>query len=209
MVRLRTLTPLIEVRILVGHPLNLPPQPPMPFAPGTHARLIACSDDKWPRGRCVRIEAEKLASKNVLRENDVDFRKPASARTPTRPPMQCILDGWPGGGAGRCRASSRKLLDARRGFEPRLTDSESVVLPLDDRAAPGARIGRRRSAVNAKRPRGGPSGALVALPRRLRLHCTQVSRGILRAMQDRMGVLQWRKRPPLRRRRPQSAPVRP
>ena len=31
-------------------------------------------------------------------------------------------------------------LDARRGFEPRLTESESVVLPLDDRAARGVRI---------------------------------------------------------------------
>ena len=30
-------------------------------------------------------------------------------------------------------------LDAPRGFEPRLTESESVVLPLDDRAMPAPR----------------------------------------------------------------------
>lgn len=30
------------------------------------------------------------------------------------------------------------ILDAPRGFEPRLTESESVVLPLDDRAMAGA-----------------------------------------------------------------------
>ena len=30
------------------------------------------------------------------------------------------------------------VLDAPRGFEPRLTESESVVLPLDDRAGAGA-----------------------------------------------------------------------
>ena len=33
----------------------------------------------------------------------------------------------------------RERLDARRGFEPRLTESESGVLPLDDRAARAAR----------------------------------------------------------------------
>jgi inward rectifier potassium channel len=39
---------------------------------------------------------------------------------------------------------SRKAseVDARRGFEPRLTESESVVLPLDDRATLGRRAGR-------------------------------------------------------------------
>ena len=37
----------------------------------------------------------------------------------------------------RCRSTEPKL-DAPRGFEPRLTESESVVLPLDDGAsAPG------------------------------------------------------------------------
>ena len=36
---------------------------------------------------------------------------------------------------GKAAADMRGRLDARRGFEPRLTESESVVLPLDDRAA--------------------------------------------------------------------------
>ena len=44
-------------------------------------------------------------------------------------------------------------LDARRGFEPRLTESESVVLPLDDRALLPARgIRSVPVAVNADAP---------------------------------------------------------
>src|SRR5688572_11984646 len=44
------------------------------------------------------------------------------------------------GASGRSRIDANCLeLDAPRGFEPRLTESESVVLPLDDGATAGAR----------------------------------------------------------------------
>ncbi len=39
------------------------------------------------------------------------------------------------------------LMDAPRGFEPRLTESESVVLPLDDRAAKARPLGSGRARV--------------------------------------------------------------
>ena len=38
---------------------------------------------------------------------------------------------------GGSRLADNKWLDAPRGFEPRLTESESVVLPLDDGATGG------------------------------------------------------------------------
>ena len=41
-------------------------------------------------------------------------------------------------------------LDPRRGFEPRFTDSKSVVLPLDDRGVEVENIGDRRS--GARKP---------------------------------------------------------
>lgn len=42
-----------------------------------------------------------------------------------------------------------EALDARRGFEPRLTESESVVLPLDDRAPEAGR--NRRGMAGCQR----------------------------------------------------------
>ena len=58
----------------------------------------------------------------------------------------------------------RIQLDAPRGFEPRLTESESVVLPLDDGAAwEGGEIERGLSAVNG----GGQVPA--PLPRTIKL----------------------------------------
>src|SRR6188768_3519678 len=42
-----------------------------------------------------------------------------------------------------------KSLDARRGFEPRSTESESVVLPLNDRATEGAQLAPLRPGVKA------------------------------------------------------------
>ncbi len=41
-------------------------------------------------------------------------------------------------------------MDAPRGFEPRLTESESVVLPLDDRAARGERLSRVQGQVKGR-----------------------------------------------------------
>lgn len=41
--------------------------------------------------------------------------------------------------SGQVLLSKDKWLDAPRGFEPRLTESESVVLPLDDGAMAGPR----------------------------------------------------------------------
>src|SRR6478609_10774825 len=64
---------------------------------------------------------------------------------------------------GRCR-SAEVLVDAPRGFEPRLTESESVVLPLDDGAAKRGQLVWPLPGV--KRPAdGGPAtgGALSLL----------------------------------------------
>jgi hypothetical protein len=45
------------------------------------------------------------------------------------------------------------ILDARRGFEPRLSDSESDVLPLDERAIKGLQFAMsHRQGLNPERP---------------------------------------------------------
>jgi hypothetical protein len=61
-------------------------------------------------------------------------------------------------------AQRDREMDARRGFEPRLTESESVVLPLDDRATEGREIGAGSHTVNAVtlRPRSLEIGARTA-----------------------------------------------
>ena len=53
---------------------------------------------------------------------------------------------------------SGSLLDAPRGFEPRLTESEFVVLPLDDGAAPIAAGAARdtNAAAAVSTPRSTP-----------------------------------------------------
>ena len=52
-------------------------------------------------------------------------------------PASTEKDGGGGSmvGAVMARQCSQPRMDAPRGFEPRLTESESVVLPLDDGAA--------------------------------------------------------------------------
>ena len=71
----------------------------------------------------------------------------AVAVEPPDRPRRCHREGPAGeaaepmrlrGPARRSRGRKKKL-DARRGFEPRLTESESVVLPLDDRAVRAAK----------------------------------------------------------------------
>ena len=60
-------------------------------------------------------------------------------------------------------------LDAPRGFEPRLTESESVVLPLDDGAPMGGReIESGLQTVNAD----GPFRLALALHSAIRLNAT-------------------------------------
>ena len=46
--------------------------------------------------------------------------------------------------AAPAHVAAMKRLDAPRGFEPRLTESESVVLPLDDGAMPAGGRDRKR-----------------------------------------------------------------
>ena len=54
------------------------------------------------------------------------------------------------------RAEGVKALDAPRGFEPRLAESESAVLPLDDGAIASARICRCPCFVNVSDDRVSP-----------------------------------------------------
>ena len=67
------------------------------------------------------------------------------------------------------QSTSSVRLDAPRGFEPRLTESESVVLPLDDGAPMGGReIESGLQTVNAD----GPFRLALALRSAIRLNAT-------------------------------------
>ena len=80
--------------------------------------------------------------------------------------------------SGCRRAGVREIpgreLDAPRGFEPRLTESESVVLPLDDRASPEGGRDRKRRPDCQRSWRHLP--APLALNHQSRLNGNQVSR---------------------------------
>lgn len=68
-----------------------------------------------------------------------------------RPPVASWLAG---NGASPWNRSGIEM-DPRRGFEPRFTDSESVVLPLDDRGSRRARFVPERGPVLKALPRDG------------------------------------------------------
>ena len=57
------------------------------------------------------------------------------------------------------RNVTKGMMDAPRGFEPRLTESESVVLPLDDGAMRGVPLGPQAALVKAAKATLALTGA--------------------------------------------------
>ena len=103
--------------------------------------------------------------------------------------------------AARVASSSGKMLakrlDAPRGFEPRLTESESVVLPLDDGAAPLRQAGEIESGrltVNAARPAAPDLPSTHSIVIKPRSSQPPVSGG-----EGQNGRVSWRRVSPVRR----------
>src|ERR1700750_3324355 len=86
------------------------------------------------------------------------------------------------------------VLDAPRGFEPRLTESESVVLPLDDGAAPLAAEGRDTNAAT-----GGQRRVISPPCPKAHIHSKLTSsQPCLMHGGARNGRVSWRRESPVR-----------
>jgi asparagine synthase (glutamine-hydrolysing) len=78
------------------------------------------------------------------------FAEPAPARSPTRPPIEYTVVGWPGGGAGRCRLTDHALdLHISKVGHQR---AKAVFRQMFDRDASGERFGNLLGVVDDMAP---------------------------------------------------------
>src|SRR5579872_4490515 len=100
----------------------------------TPSRTSATSINPGPRElSCIIAMTVKQRSAAALENKSLNVR--STLPLPCETKLACICQCSWNQVKAEATEISRVTVDAPRGFEPRLTESESVVLPLDDGAA--------------------------------------------------------------------------